>query len=94
MAKTSSIHVRVEPQTKKKVEKILSKLGMTSAEAITIYLNQIILNSGIPFDIKIPEYTDDMKEAIKEADDIIKNPKKHKKYKNIDSLMEDLHNGV
>lgn len=54
MAKTSSMHIRVEPKIKEEVEKILSNLGMTSTEAINIYLRQIILNSGIPFEIKTP----------------------------------------
>ena len=31
-----------------------------------------------------------MIEAIKEADDMIKNPEKYKAYDNIDELMEDL----
>ena len=54
MAKTSSMHIRVEPKVKEEVEKILNTLGMTSTEAINIYLKQIILNSGIPFEIKTP----------------------------------------
>ena len=67
MAKTSSIHIRVEPKVKEEVEKILDTLGMTSTEAINIYLRQIILNSGIPFEIKIPQFSNEMLEAIKEG---------------------------
>lgn len=90
MAKTSSIHVRIEPEIKKEVEAILSTLGMTSAEAISIYLRQIILNSGIPFEIKTPQFSDEMLEAIKEADEIMKNPDAYPSYNSVDELMEAL----
>ena len=90
MAKTSSIHVRIEPEIKREVEAILSNLGMTSAEAISIYLRQIILNSGIPFEIKTPQFSDEMLEAIKEADEIMKNPDAYPSYNSVDELMEAL----
>ena len=92
MAKTSSIHVRVEPKIKKQVENILENLGMTSTEAINIYLRQIILNSGIPFEIRAPKFSEDMLEAIAEVKDIEKHPEKYKKYHTIEELMEDLDN--
>lgn len=92
MAKTSSMHIRVEPKVKEEVEKILEKLGMTSADAINMYLRQIILNKGIPFEIKIPEFSDDFKEAIKEAEEIEKHPENYKTYHSVDELMEDLDN--
>ena len=92
MAKTSSIHIRVEPKVKKEVEEILSTLGMTSTEAINIYLKQIILNSGIPFEIKTPQFSDEMKEALKEAEEMEKHPEKYKKYNSVSELMEELEN--
>lgn len=92
MAKTSSIHIRVDPEVKKEVEIILEKLGMTFAEAINIYLKQIILNSGIPFEIKTPRFSDEMMEAIAEAEEMEKNPNNYKKYHSVDELMGDLEN--
>lgn len=92
MAKTSSMHIRVEPQVKKEVERILNTLGMTSAEAINIYLKQIILNSGIPFEIKTPQFSDEMLESLAEAEEIEKHPENYKSYKNLAEIMEDLDN--
>lgn len=94
MAKTSSMHIRIEQDTKKEVEKILKNLGMTATEAINIYLRQIILHSGIPFEIKTPKYSDDMLEAITEAEEMKKNPKKQKTFNTIEDFMEDLHNEI
>lgn len=90
MAKTSSMHIRVEPKIKDEVEKILNNLGMTATEAINIYLRQIILNAGIPFEIKMPQFSDEMMEAIKEAEDIMKNPDKYPSYSSAEELMEAL----
>jgi len=90
MAKTSSIHIRVEPEVKEQVEKILSTLGMTSAEAINIYLRQIILNYGIPFEVKVPQFSNEMLEAIEEAEEIEKYPDKYKSYHNLDEILEDI----
>lgn len=91
MDKTSSIHIRIEPAVKKKVEKILDSLGMTTAEAINIYLRQIILNSGIPFEIKNPKFNEETLKAIDEAEKIEKNPEKYKSYNTVEKFMEDLH---
>lgn len=90
MAKTSSIHIRVEPKIKEEVEAILKTLGMTPADAINIYLRQIILNSGIPFEIKIPQFTDEMLKAIKESDEIMNNPDAYTSYNSTSELMEAL----
>lgn len=54
MAKTSVIQARIDPKIKSKAQKILGKLNISMSEAISIYLTQITLHQGIPFEIKIP----------------------------------------
>ncbi|MBU0994069.1 MAG: type II toxin-antitoxin system RelB/DinJ family antitoxin [Proteobacteria bacterium] len=54
MAKTAIIQTRVDPKVKKNAQTILKKLNLSMSEAISIYLSQISLNKGIPFEIKIP----------------------------------------
>ena len=94
MAKTSSIHIRVDPKVKEEVEKILNVIGMTSTEAINIYLKQIIINSGIPFEIKAPQFSDEMLEAIAEAEEMEKHPDNYKSFDSVEAFMEDLHNEI
>ena len=55
MSKSSSVYTRVEPEIKEQAEQILSKLGIPMANAINLYLNQIVLHKGIPFDVKLPQ---------------------------------------
>jgi len=52
--KTATVRSRVEPALKMEVESVLAELGLSMSEAIEIYLCQIKLAHGIPFDIRIP----------------------------------------
>ena len=55
MVKSTSIYTRVEPELKEKVETVLAKLGIPMANAINLFLHQIVLHDGIPFDVKLPK---------------------------------------
>jgi len=57
MPKSSSIYTRVEPELKEQVEQVLSKLGIPMANAINLFLHQVVLHSGIPFDVRVPQST-------------------------------------
>ena len=54
MSKTSSVYTRVEPELKEQVDQVLSRLGIPMANAISMFLHQIVLHKGIPFEVKIP----------------------------------------
>ena len=54
MAKTAVIQARIDPEVKNKARSVLSKLNITMSEAISMFLTQVTLNKGIPFDIRIP----------------------------------------
>ncbi|MCD6117650.1 type II toxin-antitoxin system RelB/DinJ family antitoxin [bacterium] len=54
MARTAVIQARIDPEIKKKAQNIFSELNITMSEAISLFLTQVTLNRGIPFDIRIP----------------------------------------
>lgn len=54
MAKTANLNARIEPDVKKQAEEILSALGIPVSNAINMFYKQIILQRGIPFDLKLP----------------------------------------
>ncbi len=54
MAKTAVIQTRVDPIVKQHAQAILQELNISMSEAISMYLSQITLHNGIPFEIKIP----------------------------------------
>lgn len=54
MPKTATIQARIDPDVKSKAQDILNKLNISMSEAISLFLTQVALNRGIPFDIRIP----------------------------------------
>lgn len=54
MARTSNIYVRVEPNIKEQAEVVLEKLGIPMSNAVSIFLRQVVMQNGLPFDVKIP----------------------------------------
>jgi len=83
MHKAAIINARIEPDIKVKAEKILHKVGLTSAEAVRLFYKQICLQNGLPFDVKIPNKT--TLKAMQDAD-----LGKTHKAKSVEELFEDL----
>ncbi|MDP2982674.1 MAG: type II toxin-antitoxin system RelB/DinJ family antitoxin [Candidatus Latescibacter sp.] len=54
MAKTTVIQARIDPAIKEKAQKVLETLHISMSEAISLYLTQVALHRGIPFEIRIP----------------------------------------
>jgi DNA-damage-inducible protein J len=54
MAKDAYINTRVDKDLKAKAEKVLSRVGVSTSDAITMLLHQIVLRKGLPFEVRIP----------------------------------------
>lgn len=52
--KTTMIHARIDPRLKESAERVFSKLGISTTEAIRLFLKQVELHKGLPFPIAIP----------------------------------------
>ena len=52
--KTATVRARIEPELKHDVETVFALLGVTVSEAIEMFLRQVKLRNGIPFEIRIP----------------------------------------
>lgn len=52
MRQTTSM--KLDPAVKQEAQKIFNELGLSLAEAVNLFLNQVRLRKGIPFDIEIP----------------------------------------
>ena len=60
MAKSANLYARIEPDIKEQAEIILSELGIPASNAINMFYKQIILQRGLPFDVKLPQYPFDL----------------------------------
>lgn len=54
MARTSNVFTRVEPDIKEQAEVVLSQLGISMSSAVEMFLRQVVLQRGIPFEMKLP----------------------------------------
>jgi addiction module RelB/DinJ family antitoxin len=55
MAKNATINMRVDASLKADVEQILRALGISTTEAINMFLNRVRLSKGIPFPVQMTE---------------------------------------
>jgi DNA-damage-inducible protein J len=87
VAKTETLHIRIEPDVKADVESTLSQLGLSTTEAVNIFLRQIILTGGLPFEIKLPKPNATTLLAMREAKVVSKSGKG---YTSVAELLKDL----
>jgi DNA-damage-inducible protein J len=66
MPRTQTVNARVDSSLKSEADKILLALGLTTPQAIKIFLKHVTLSRGIPFSVTIPNTT--TQKAIKDAD--------------------------
>lgn len=64
---TTLTNVRIDTQVKNEASDILSGLGMNISEAVNIFLRQVILRGGLPFQVAYPNYSKELLEAASEA---------------------------
>ena len=55
--KDAVVKARIEPSLKRETAVILGKLGISTTEAIRLFLTQVRLQKGLPFEVRIPNKT-------------------------------------
>ena len=61
--KNEVIHARISEDIKKESEIILNNIGMTLSQSIDLFLRQVVLKRGIPFELNdISNEKDDIEE--------------------------------
>lgn len=84
MNKTTHISVKVNQELKGKAEGVLSQLGLSMSDAVTLFLNQTVLHQGLPFPVRIPN---------QETIDAINEPREGlKRYASSSEMFDDILN--
>ncbi|NPA81642.1 MAG: type II toxin-antitoxin system RelB/DinJ family antitoxin [Epsilonproteobacteria bacterium] len=84
MSKTQTT-IRVESESYVQAKEILARLGLNYSQAINVFNNMIVLNKGLPFELKLPN--DKTLQAFKELE-----KRDGKTFENVDELFNDLDN--
>ncbi len=87
---TSAVNVNVDSNIKKQATEILNGLGLNMSTAINMFLTQVVMQDGIPFEVKNPKPTRKLKKALKEAEKIASGKIKTKGYRNAEELFKAL----
>ena len=53
----SEIRVRISPDLKNQATAVLSQCGLTISDAVRLFLEQVVMRDGLPFEIKMPNIT-------------------------------------
>ena len=86
----ANINIRIDDDIKAKAESIFKKLGLTPTTAINLFYHQVIRTNSIPFELKAEIPNEVTMGAIKEVEEMDRNPENYTAYKNVDDLLEDL----
>jgi DNA-damage-inducible protein J len=54
MGKTGYITAPIEPKLKARSARVLANVGVSTTDAITMFLRQVVLRNGLPFEVRAP----------------------------------------
>ena len=84
MNKNSTIKIRVDSELKRKTKETLDNLGLTTTQAVTIFLKQVVLQKDLPFLLSMPNA-----KTRKAIDNLIKR-RNVSTFENTDALFKNL----
>ena len=90
MAKTASLNIRIDPETKSSAERLFGSFGITVTDAVNMFLRQSLMVGGLPFDLKQPRYNAETEAAMREARDIMTGRTTAKTYKSVAEMNADI----
>ena len=83
--KNVTTSIRIDSNTKQAA----TELGLDLSSAVNIFLKQVVLQGGLPFQVKYPQYKPEVLAAMEEAEALSKNPNT-KKYSSFSEALEDM----
>lgn len=51
--KTTTLNIRIDPDVKEQAEAVFRQLGISSSIAVNMFFKQVIMQQGLPFDLKV-----------------------------------------
>lgn len=86
----ATVSFRMDDALKKQADELFNDLGMNLTTAFTIFVKQAVREQGIPFEISREVPNSETLEAIREVEEMKKNPSLGKSYTDIDKMMEEM----
>ena len=87
--KTANFSMRIDQDKKSSLELLYGSLGMSLTEAVNVFFEKSLNVGGIPFDLRMENYSRETLEALRETLDIESGRIQAKRYKSVDELFAD-----
>lgn len=88
--KTATISVRIDPDTKNKIEELYASFGITVSDAINMFFHKSLMEGGLPFSLKQPRYNAETEAAMEESRKIADGSLYARSYSSAQELFEEL----
>lgn len=86
---TIAKNFRIDSELNNQANALLEGLGLSMSQAISLFLRQVVLQRGLPFEVKYPDRSCELLEAVEEAKRLEADPKT-KRYTDMDEMWADL----
>lgn len=86
----ANLTMRIDDELKKQAEELFNELGMNMTTAFTVFAKQAVREQRIPFEITREVPNQETIEAIKEVEQMKKDPSIGKSYTDVDEMIKEL----
>ena len=86
---TVAKNFRIDSELSDQASKLLEGLGLSMSQAVSMFLRQVVLQQGLPFEVKYPKRSGELLDAIEEAKRLEADPRT-KHYPNMNEMWADL----
>ena len=81
--------VRIDETLKRQSTELFTQLGIDMSGAVNMFLRQCVMRGGLPFEVSVPRYRQEVLEAMEEAKTLSRDPNA-KRYANFSEALENL----
>jgi DNA-damage-inducible protein J len=66
--KSTDVRARIEPELKEDATRVLAENGLTLSDAVRLFLRQVVVTRGLPFEVRVPNET--TLQALRESEEM------------------------
>lgn len=86
---TVPTQVRIDETLKRQSTELFTQLGIDMSGAVNMFLRQCVMRGGLPFEVSVPRYRQEVLEAMEEAKTLSRD-QNAKRYANFSEALENL----
>ena len=87
---TSNMNIRMDKDVKEQAQRVFAQLGMDMTTAVNVFLRQVIRSNGFPFELRLDTPNEETLAALREVQEMKKNPSIGRSYTDVDNMMKEL----